>query len=239
MIPTRCERFAVLCAAILLLLPFNVVRAIEFSWDNFSGDSNWDTRINWNPYPNPPNVPRTGDIAIFDGLLAGSGVGNNTVNLPNSAVDRMRIVDTAVVDMTIGDGTRDSQLYLNDVLFDDALVVGDSSGDTATFNLLGGRLYSYRNAIGGQATMNIINPGSYWDTTYVRIDGDTTANTAGVGLGLGRGSFPPNSKWAATLAAAGWSSTAPLPASLTRRCGTLTTCSTSAPIALVGSILAR
>ena len=159
-------------------------RGTEFSWDNFSGDCRFETRINWDPYPNPPNVPGAGDTAIFDGLLAGSGVGNNVVTVQHGrAIQDMRVIDTAIVDLTIGDGTRSSRfdLYL---VPGNSLLVGDSLGDTATFNLRGGWLDTWGTSVGGRAVINVTNPGSYWDATGVVISGDTITNTAGIGLGL-------------------------------------------------------
>ena len=59
-----------------------------------------------------------------------------------------------------------------------------AQGDTATLNLQGGWLDTYYATIGGHATFNLINPGSYWDSTDVLINGDQ-ALTAGIGVGLG------------------------------------------------------
>jgi|GEM_PF-2715564 len=172
-----------------LVLPTGSARATDFDWDNFSGDSSFDTRTNWNPFPDPPNAPGAGDTAIFDGQLAGTGVGNNTVNVTDgTAIDMMQVFNSAtfpstVVDLTIGDGTTASRFDLDQTI-GDSLVLGDHFGDTATLNLLGGRLDTWAATISGQAIFNVVNPGSLWDSTSVLISGDTNVNTAAVGVGL-------------------------------------------------------
>lgn len=55
-----CNRLAAHRVVILLLLCSYTARATELTWDNFSGDSSFQTRINWDPYPDPPNVPGAG-----------------------------------------------------------------------------------------------------------------------------------------------------------------------------------
>jgi hypothetical protein len=163
------------------------LQATEFSWDNYSGDSNWNTRINWDPYPNPPHVPGPGDTAVFDGVLAGSGVGNNVVNAPDGTqIDVLKVIDSAIVNLTIGDGTTDSRLAADSV-GQDSLVIGDSYGDIAELNLYGGWLFTRHTVVGGRAFFGIFGPGSYWNTGTgeVWINGDTTSETAEIGLGWG------------------------------------------------------
>ncbi len=96
----------------------------------------------------------------------------------------MQVVDTATVDLTIGDGTTDSRFDL-DLTSGDSLLLGNSAGDTATLNLQGGWFDTYDARATGRAIFNVINPGSYWQSDHVLISGDTTTNTAGIGVGLG------------------------------------------------------
>jgi T5SS/PEP-CTERM-associated repeat protein len=157
-----------------------------YDWDNYSGDSQWTTRINWNPYPLPPAAPGALDTAVFDGLLAGAGVGNNAVQVPSgTAIMELRIVDSAIVDLTIGDGTTASRLDL-DRTAGDSLLLGDfNSTDTATLTLNGGWLDTFQATISARTAFTLINPGTYWDSTTVRVSGDNVPNAAGIGLGLG------------------------------------------------------
>lgn len=156
-----------------------------YDWDNHSGDSQWTTRSDWNLFPNPPTTPGAFDTAILDGQLAGSGVGNNAVAVPHdTSVMELRVVDAAVVDMTIGDGSTASEFYVTRTL-GDSLVLGDSPGVTATLNLRGGWLDTYRTFAGGRTSLNVAGAGPYWDSADVLISGDATASTAGVGLALG------------------------------------------------------
>ncbi len=172
------------CAAVAVVLLYTPTAALAtvFDWDNWSGDGSFQTRTNWNPYPDPPNVPGAGDTAVFDGVLAGSGIGNNTVDVADgTAILDMSVIDTAFVNLTIGDGTTGSRFDL-DQTTGNSLVVGDSSGDMATLNLLGGWLDTYDTWIGGRAVFNVIGEGSYWDSTSVLISGDTVTETAAIGL---------------------------------------------------------
>ena len=156
--------------------------ATIYDWDNWSGNSEFHDANNWRPGGGPPGAV---DSAIFDGQLENLGIGNNGVHvLPGTAITDMQVIDTAIVDLTIGNGTPSSQFRILRSL-GDGLTLGNSFGDTATLNLLGGWLDTYRTVVAGRATINVINAGSYWDSADVLISGDTTTNTAGIGLALG------------------------------------------------------
>jgi len=174
---------AVLGALVLALaLATTAAAATTYDWDNWDGDGDFSNATNWRPGGGPPGAF---DVAIFDGQLENRGIDNYGVDVPHGTeVTELQVIDAAVVDMLIGDGTTSSKFYLKHQVGDSPLI-GDSIGDTATLNLRGGWLDTYYATIGGRATFNLINPGSYWDSTSVLINGDNIGNTAGVGLGLG------------------------------------------------------
>ncbi len=169
-----------------LFWPANPVGATVFDWDNFSGNSDFSFENNWRPVASGA-PPKAGDTALFDGQLENAGIGNNTVNVPDgTAINDIQIFNSlgfpaTVVDLSIGDGTTSSQFDL-DQTSGNSLVVGNSFGDTATLNLLGGCLDTWGTTVGGQATFNVVGEGSEWDVVAVLVSGDTIANTAGIGL---------------------------------------------------------
>jgi hypothetical protein len=170
--------------ALLLALALATTAAAQttYHWDNWSGDSEFYNTFNWTPVIGPPG---SSDWVWFDGQLENLDIGNNGVHvLPGTAITDMQVIDTAIVDLTIGNGTPSSQFDVGPSS-GDSLIVGNSFGDTATLNLLGGWLDTYRTVVGGRATINISSTGSYWDSADVLISGDTTTNTAGIGLALG------------------------------------------------------
>ncbi len=176
----RCNWLATVHCFGAVLLSTSNVTATEYTWDNWSGDSSFQTALNWSPVA----VPGTTDTATFDGLLGGSGIGNNNVYVADgTAVEVMKVIDTAIVDMIIGDGTTASRFDM-ELTSGNSLIIGDSSGDTAIFNLKGGWLDTWQTYVSGRANFNIVGAGSYWDSTAVLISGDTIASTAGIGVGL-------------------------------------------------------
>ncbi|MGI9455794.1 MAG: beta strand repeat-containing protein [Aeoliella sp.] len=161
--------------------------ATVFDWDNFGNNSNFNDAVNWLPGGGPPGA---GDTAIFDGQLQGTGIGNNTVNVADgTAINDLQIFNSVgfpatVVDLTIGDGTTASRFDLDNT-FGNSFSIGNSPSDTATLNLLGGRLDTFDAAIVGDTTLNVINPGSLWDSTDVVVSSGAGTSVAGPGIGLG------------------------------------------------------
>jgi T5SS/PEP-CTERM-associated repeat protein len=171
-------------AALVLALALASTAAaqpVTYDWDNWSGNSEFHDAINWRPGGGPPGAV---DSAIFDGELENLGIGNNGVHVINgSAISDMQVIDTAIVDLTIGNGTTSSRFDVNRTS-GNSLVIGGSSGDVATLNLQGGWFDTFDTLVGGSATFNIINPGSYWDARNVLVSGDVNWPYPGIGLGL-------------------------------------------------------
>ncbi len=164
------------CMAQAFLVTFfcsTMSHATTYTWDNTTGNNSFQTSLNWLP----TGVPGTGDTAWFNTNLA-----DDAVDVADgTAIDAMQVNNSAIVDLTIGDGTTASRFDL-DQAAGDSLIIGSYPVDTAELNLKGGWLDTYRTRLGGRAIFNVVGS-SVWDSTSVLINGETVSDTAGIGVG--------------------------------------------------------